>query len=188
MTRRRKKIDLDELLTEAGTRDPVQRRCEHPDCEQAGDFRAPRSPARLRDYMWFCLDHVRAYNAQWNYYADMDEDAVEEDRRATAYWHRPTWPLNGGRTAHGIRDPFGFFETEDEEKQRRKTELPDSPYTQALAIMELTPPVTPDAIKRRYKELVKQHHPDANGGDKQAEERLKAINQAYATLTQSTGP
>jgi curved DNA-binding protein CbpA len=58
----------------------------------------------------------------------------------------------------------------------------------ALAIMKLSPPLTADAIKRRYKELVKQHHPDANGGDKLAEERLKAINQAYATLMQSVGP
>ena len=70
---------------------------------------------------------------------------------------------------------------------RRNTELPDSPYTEALAIMDLTPPVTPEAIKRRYKELVKKHHPDANGGDKQAEERFKAINQAYATLMESAG-
>ena len=53
--------------------------------------------------------------------------------------------------------------------------------------MELTQPVTPEAIKRRYKELVKKHHPDANGGDKQAEERFKAINQAYATLMESAG-
>ena len=188
MTRRSKKIDLDEFLTEAGMHAPDQKNCEHPGCDLAGEFRAPRSRQQLRDYVWFCLDHVRAYNARWNYYADMDEDAVEEDRRGTAYWHRPTWPLNGRRPPQGIRDPFGFFETEEDEKVRQNSELPDSPYTQALAIMELTPPVTPDAIKRRYKELVKQHHPDANGGDKQAEERLKAINQAYATLTQSNGP
>lgn len=188
MTRRRKKIDLDELLTEAAPRAPADRSCEHPGCELPGEFRAPRSPSQLRDYLWFCIDHVRAYNSQWNYYADMDEDAVEADRKGTAYWNRPTWPLNGGWPLHGMRDHFGFFDEEQEETTHRKTEHPDSPYTDALAIMNLTPPVTPDAIKRRYKELVKKHHPDANGGDKQAEERLKAINQAYTTLTQSAGP
>ena len=44
---------------------------------------------------------------------------------------------------------------------------------------------TPDQIKARYKELVKLHHPDAHGGDKEAEEKLKVINLAYATLKAS---
>jgi len=39
-----------------------------------------------------------------------------------------------------------------------------------------------DQLKTRYKELAKQHHPDANGGDRGAEERLKTINLAYATV------
>jgi len=46
----------------------------------------------------------------------------------------------------------------------------------------LTGPVTLHEVKARYKELVKRHHPDTNGGDKEAEERLKLINQAYTTL------
>jgi curved DNA-binding protein CbpA len=40
-------------------------------------------------------------------------------------------------------------------------------------------------VKARYHALVKQHHPDAHGGDKAAEEKLKIINQAYATLKAS---
>ena len=39
-----------------------------------------------------------------------------------------------------------------------------------------------DALKARYKELAKRHHPDANGGDKASEERLKLINLAYAAI------
>ena len=49
-------------------------------------------------------------------------------------------------------------------------------------MFDLDPPVTRETIKARYKNLVKRHHPDANGGDKDAEERLKTINQAYAAL------
>ena len=52
--------------------------------------------------------------------------------------------------------------------------------------MEPHPPVTRDAVKARYKALVKRHHPDANGGDKESEERLKVINQAYSALMHST--
>ncbi|MDA0786049.1 MAG: J domain-containing protein, partial [Proteobacteria bacterium] len=53
---------------------------------------------------------------------------------------------------------------------------------EALAILDLPPEVTLVELKSRYKILVKRHHPDANGGDRQAEERLKAINRAYSTL------
>ncbi len=51
-----------------------------------------------------------------------------------------------------------------------------------LATLGLSWPTTLEAVKTRYKELAKRHHPDANGGDRDAEERLKTINLAYAAL------
>ena len=41
-----------------------------------------------------------------------------------------------------------------------------------------------EEIKKAYKALVKIHHPDANGGDKTSEERLRAIIAAYSHLKQ----
>jgi curved DNA-binding protein CbpA len=55
-------------------------------------------------------------------------------------------------------------------------------------VFDLAPPVTFAGLKSRYKELVKAHHPDAHGGDRAAEERLKVINQAYTTLKASYFP
>jgi curved DNA-binding protein CbpA len=52
----------------------------------------------------------------------------------------------------------------------------------ALALLDLKEPVTFEDVKTRYITLVKQLHPDANGGDVEAEERLKLVNQAYAAL------
>jgi DnaJ-class molecular chaperone len=40
-------------------------------------------------------------------------------------------------------------------------------------------------IKARFKELVKRHHPDANGGDKRSEDKLREIIQAYNYLKQA---
>ena len=48
--------------------------------------------------------------------------------------------------------------------------------------MNLDWPVSLKEIKERYKELVKLHHPDANGGDRDSEERLKKIIHAYTHL------
>ena len=40
-----------------------------------------------------------------------------------------------------------------------------------------------DEIKRAYRKLAVKYHPDKNPGDKQAEERFKEINEAYAVLS-----
>ena len=55
----------------------------------------------------------------------------------------------------------------------------------AMGVLELSWPLTRAVVKSRYKELVKIHHPDANGGDREAEEKLKEINAAYSTLRAS---
>ena len=52
----------------------------------------------------------------------------------------------------------------------------------AFDTLDLTPPVTLEELKTRYRQLVKRYHPDANGGDRTAEERFKAVSAAYAAL------
>ena len=172
---------------------PPERLCDHPGCECGGDFRAPRSRLELDRYYWFCLEHVRAYNLAWNYYAGMSDIEVEAEIRRDTVWQRPTWKL-GER--HGpspwVRDPFGFYTGNQNGGGRRANGRANesafraaSAREQALAVFDIEPPFTPVRLKARYKVLVKLHHPDAHGGDKAAEEKLKIINQAYATLKAS---
>lgn len=176
---------------EGATEAPV-RMCDHPDCAAGGDFRAPKSRLDLHDYYWFCLDHVRAYNAAWNYYAGMSDGEIEAEIRSDTVWQRPSWRL-GERHSPGwaerVRDPLDLYpgggSRTGRERHRPSGEAARralSAREQALAVFEIEPPFTPVRLKARYKALVKLHHPDAHGGDKAAEEKLKIINQAYATL------
>jgi macrodomain Ter protein organizer (MatP/YcbG family) len=181
---------------------PVEKTCDHPGCLAQGQFRAPKSRQKLNDYFWFCLDHVREYNSTWDYYAGMGPEEIEKSVRSSVVGDRPTWKL-GQRSASGRQYKFGdgtrfdlFPEevqahiearmgqakrrAEKEAQARARRKL--SAEEQALAVLELTSPIDWDAIKVRYKTLVKQLHPDANGGNKDAEERLKVVNQAYSTL------
>ena len=52
----------------------------------------------------------------------------------------------------------------------------------ALHVMGLGPDATLEDVKAKYKALVKQHHPDANGGDRSTEDRLIEIIKAYNYL------
>jgi hypothetical protein len=187
-----RRLALDPVFETAA--EPPVRLCDHPDCAAGGDFPAPKSRLNLRDYYWFCLEHVRAYNAAWNYYAGMSDTEIEAEIRCDTVWQRPSWPLgdrHGPGAAGRLRDPLGILSGGGRGYQERRR--PDgeavrrvvSAREQALAIFEIEPPLTPVRLKARYKTLVKLHHPDAHGGDKAAEERLKIINQAYATLKAS---
>jgi hypothetical protein len=177
------------------------RTCDHPDCAEEGRFRAPRSRHRLRDYFWFCLDHVRAYNAAWNYFADMSEAEIDHYRHSQASWHRPTWPLNGkgnGKShSHGFADlhmcdPLDIFANLDSPGQRYSehafTGAGDKPVTAkertALSRLGLDESATRDDIKRAYKHLVKRYHPDVNGGDRAAEDKFKIVAEAYRHLSE----
>lgn len=181
-------------------------RCDHPGCDRAGEFRAPKARDRLHDYYRFCLDHVRAYNKAWDYCAGMSEDELEAMVRTDTCWQRPSWPLGGWGAAEArLRDTLdqefaaaggpegrngrgnGHAHGGNGEANGRSFR-PRSEEEQALHALDLTGPVDFATIKARYKTLVKQHHPDANGGSREAEEKLKAINRAYGTLKASYAP
>ena len=52
----------------------------------------------------------------------------------------------------------------------------------ALGPLGLDENADAESIKARYKELVKRLHPDANGGDRSTEDKLREIIQAYNYL------
>jgi hypothetical protein len=165
------------------------RGCDHSGCAEAGDYRAPKSRDALNEYYWFCLDHVRAYNAAWNFYHGMSADEIELLLRNDVTWERPTWPL--GQRGGGfrfdpakMRDGFGIFGDDFAESAHERAAM-NSAELGAMREMNLTAPVTVEQVRARYRELCKLHHPDTNGGDKQAEERFKRIGQAYKTLMES---
>lgn len=164
------------------------RGCDHPGCHESGEYRAPRSRKALTEYYWFCLEHVRTYNAAWDYYKGMGPEEIEAMRRADIVGGRPSWPL-GVRGPKGFHYELGheqlretlrrFFTFDQAEPRPRRVATAEE---EALAVLDLTTEATAAQIKARYKELAKRHHPDANGGDKAAEDRLKTINQAYTLL------
>ena len=164
--------------------------CDHPGCPEPGEFRAPMDRS-LSAYHWFCLEHVRAFNAGWDFYKGMAAADIEAGLRHDTGWQRPTWPL--GRLGSTIDleklgDPLGILRQAAPRKPAapRRAEAPPE-LRAALGVLELPWPLEAEALKARYKELAKRHHPDANKGDKAAEERFKDISRAYALLRARIG-
>jgi hypothetical protein len=173
------------------------RPCEQPGCALAGEYRAPKDRNHLNQYRWFCLEHVREYNRAWDYYKGMAPSEIESHLRSDSGWQRPTWPLGrlGGFNpfeSEYLRDPLGILRDTPlhknrTQKARDRAPRPDEPPAElraALDVLDLAWPLDSATLRARYKELAKRFHPDANGGDRQAEERLKDINRAYSLLRQ----
>jgi DnaJ-domain-containing protein 1 len=172
---------------------PTARACARPDCPNEGTHPVPKSRDSLNDHLWFCLEHARAHNESWDYFRGMTEDEIEAFRDGAVIGHRPTWPL-GKRTArprqgqgpHGFDDGFGVFGSTAERPRPRPPERQITGMQErALDVLNLDANATLPQIKARYKELVKRFHPDANGGDRGAEERLKQVIKAYGVLRAS---
>ena len=162
--------------------------CSHPGCQAEGLYRAPKGREREGEYFSFCKDHVREYNASYDYFRGMDDESMAKFRQADAIGHRPTWKL-GARAAASHVDETVFAEARASRRRGLKGKAqPEAPprynalALKALMTLELDGKATQAKIKARYKDLVKRHHPDANGGDRSSEDKLREIIQAYNYL------
>jgi len=173
---------------------PGERACDHAGCRTPATTRAPKSREMLNEHYWFCQPHAAEYNKSWNFFAGMTDAQVAEAQAARAHGDRPTWQFKASRfsreaaslshkigTGEGYADPLGVLG-----KNRRQPEAPVRHLGKlertALANLDLTDEADGPAIRARYTELVKRCHPDANGGDRSAEDRLQRVIRAYKTL------
>lgn len=163
------------------------RQCQWRGCSGGGIHKAPQDSS-LSDYYFFCLEHVRLYNAQWNYHQGVAPNDMEVEFRSAATWDRPTWKMGErhapGRPWHTIHDPFDLYRetTEDPANPAHNQPKGSVEETKARRDLGLVDDVTMDILKARYKELAKRYHPDTNGGSTASEDRLKTINAAYQIL------
>ncbi len=172
--------------------------CEWPECGSKGPHRAPKGRGKEREYWHFCLNHVREYNQSYNFFQGMNADAVARFQKDALTGHRPTWKMGangqaGDADLEGAADPFSMFsELNGRGKWRPgpgaraeakvETRRIFNAERKALQVMGLGADATLETVKAKYKALVKQHHPDANGGDRSTEDRLIEIIKAYNYL------
>ncbi|MCH9853361.1 MAG: J domain-containing protein [Alphaproteobacteria bacterium] len=180
---------------------PENSLCHQQGCMEAASYRAPRAPEKLDEYYWFCLEHVRAYNKTWNYYQNMDEGMMARDQYNDLLGNRPSWPFGGAEQQQQFQQSFdkGFDANEFTAKAHYDWRFGDdngddffaqppqkipAPIQRALKKMQLALPIDSKTLKKRYKVLVKQLHPDLNGLSVVNEKRLQDVNLAYHELKQ----
>lgn len=156
-----------------------------PECVLAGEHKAPKSVHSLNDYYWFCLEHAREYNKNWDYFNGLKQDQIEAFMKDAVTGHRPTWKREEhfSFTPDMLQDALtqfmngrSYYKAKPAEKHLPRKER------EALAELELEVPCTLKELKTHYRGLVKRFHPDMHPGKKQIEERFKRMTAAYAYL------
>lgn len=159
--------------------------CEVAGCKESGMYKAPKSRSKLHDYQWFCLEHIRQHNAKWDFFADMDRDQIEDFMKDAVTGHRPTWDRTAQvqKQYEKLQQALDDFLLQSHRKPRQPVQPALPPKVKsALAVLDIEYPVTQAELKAHYRKLVKKHHPDANRGDKHAENTFKKITAAYACV------
>jgi len=175
--------------------------CDTPGCKNPGLYRAPKGRKAEGQYWRFCIDHVKAYNATYNYFDGMNDAAVQAFQEDAIIGHRPTWAMGVNPATAAAKpkseatrdwayvDPLDILRAEGVGETARRKAAPEprrprhSPATlKALDVLGLDENADSAAIKAQYKVLVKRFHPDANGGDRSFEERLRDIIRAHDAL------
>ncbi len=194
-------VDEQKIRRRAGDRFhgrvPGEQPCAWAGCDDAGEFRAParRGPRHGFDgpgaWQWLCLDHVRAFNSDYDYFEGMTPDEIEAAQTPYAGWERETRAFAHAGAGLGPRwqdfpDPLDAIHAHFRRDKPRADGMPLSPEERtALRTLELDADADRRALRQRYSELVRRYHPDRNGGDRSREATLQKVVEAYQLLRKS---
>jgi len=163
------------------------KKCDHAGCTKAGTCRAPKS-RDLKEYWFFCREHAAEYNKNWNYYANMTADEIEDD------WEAQTFgaPLRDKNTANADAADYAKFINDfitgrgTFDKMPARRTLP-GPIVSALKTFDLPVTATWREVAAKYRALAKKHHPDTAADKTAAAEQFTRISSAYDTLKKHFG-
>ena len=166
--------------------------CDSENCNEKGEYKAPKSRIRLNEYFYFCLKHIKEYNKSWDFYKGLTVNQIELSMRKDTVWDRPSWPLKGDpnkvldQINEFISNDYNLFKKDKDFREFDKNRLEDVSLTpeqnKALQLFGLKLPVNLEELKKKYKKLVKIFHPDVNDNNKEAENKFKEINESYKLL------
>lgn len=174
--------------------------CEHPTCREPGEFRAPGFRPNGFDgpgeYRWFCLEHVREFNAGYDWFEGMSAEEILDAQNPVNGWRRespsfgPRAGVDGMPRWNDFDDPLeaisaranGIKSRAQREAAMAMSGRWSKPEAEALETMGLGSDTDKAKLRRRYSELVRRYHPDRNGGDRSYEARLGKVVEAYQLL------
>ena len=152
-----------------------------------------------RPWRWLCLEHIRAFNASYDYFAGMSMDQIYAAQTPMHGWETESRTFRAAGSADlpprwaDFKDPVDAigarFRQRMDEAREEQRQAADPRFSReqhrALKLMGLTPECDRRTLRRRYADLLRRYHPDRNGGDRSHEKALQAVIEAYTALAKA---
>ena len=160
--------------------------CDWENCKEIGRYKAPVEKDNSRRFRFLCLNHIKIFNKNWNYFSDMSDEQVEYFIKSDLTFHKPTRSFASSENFfkilwdNALEDKANIFKN-SHYKDFKKSKLSQKDR-HALEILGLKSEAKWEDIQKKFKGLVKKYHPDKNRGSKKYEDILKKITLAYSQL------
>ena len=161
--------------------------CDWNNCNEIGEYKAPIEKDNSKKYRMLCLNHVKEFNKNWNYFSGMNDEQVINFLKSDMTWHKPTQSFSSSDNFfkvlwnNTLRDEYDQDKFKGDFNHMRQFKF-DHKDIKAFGILGISVGLKWEKIQEKFKLLVKKFHPDMNSGNKKYEEKLKLITLAYTQL------
>ena len=161
--------------------------CDWNNCNEIGEYKAPVEKDNSKKYRILCLNHVKEFNKNWNYFEGMDDNQINEFIKSDMTWHKPTQSFSSSDNFfkvlwnNALKDEMDKSQLNNEFNHMNQFKFNHNDI-KAFEILGIAVGLKWEKIQQKFKKLVKKFHPDMNAGNKKFEDKLKIITLAYTQL------
>tara|TARA_B100001250_G_scaffold312528_1_gene274536 strand:- start:623 stop:1144 length:522 start_codon:yes stop_codon:yes gene_type:complete len=161
--------------------------CDWNNCLEEGLYKAPKEKDNSKNFRLLCIDHIKEFNKNWNYFSGMNDQQIMEFLKSDSTWHKPTQSFSSSENFfkvlwnNALKDEMDKIKFDNEFNHMNKFKFNHNDI-KAFSILGISVGLKWERIKEKFKKLVKKFHPDMNSGNKEFEEKLKVITLAYTQL------
>ena len=161
--------------------------CDWNNCLEEGLYKAPKEKDNSKNFRLLCIDHIKEFNKNWNYFSGMNDQQIMEFLKSDSTWHKPTQSFSSSENFfkvlwnNALKDEMDKIKFDNEFNHMNKFKFNHNDI-KAFSILGISVGLKWERIKEKFKKLVKKFHPDMNSGNKNYEEKLKIITLAYTQL------
>ena len=161
--------------------------CDWNNCSKIADYKAPVEKDNSKNYRMLCLNHVKEFNKNWNYFSGMSDAQICEFIKSDSTWHKPTQSFGSSDNFFNIlwnnvlKDDANKKDLQDKINNINKFKFTQNDL-RAFNILGISVGIKWEKIQQKFKKLVKKLHPDMNFGNKKYEDKLKVVTLAYTQL------